>query len=376
METKDLIGVTLIPLAVLAGVFATCLSLRARDAAFFLLVAAAPLNDKLAVNFGSHYWYRGTTRGFEFSLLDVLALSVLASSLLAPRSQERRWFWPAGLAPMLVFILWATISVALSEPKIYGLFELSKILRGLVVLLAAAAFVRSWRELAILVVALCCAVCFEVALGIKQRYADGTYRVPGTLDHANSLSMYLCMLAPVFVAATTSNLPALVRHFALVSLGFTGLGILLTISRAGMPIFALVTLGATLLCMSWRITVQKIVVAVLVPLIGGALVYRSWDVLKARYGEATLEEEYLDERSEGRGLYFRFAGAIIEDRPLGVGLNNWSYWISKKFGPQLGWHYEDYDDLAYLPSKEIVSSFGSPSQLVDAALARGRNVPV
>ncbi len=109
--------------------------------------------------------------------------------------------------------------------------------------------------------------------------------------------------------------------------------------------------------MSWRVTAQKVVIVLMIPLLGGALVYRFWDALKARYGEATLEEEYLDERMEGRGLYFRFARAIIEDRPLGVGLNNWSYWVSKKYGPELGWRYEDYDDLDYLPSKEILSSF-------------------
>lgn len=357
MEAKDLVGLTLIPLVVMAGVLLTCASQRARDAAFFLLVAAAPLTDKLDVNFASHYWYRGTTRGFEFSLLDVFALSVLAASLIAPRHHERRWFWPAGLVPMLVFLLWACISTAFAEPKIYGFFELSKILRGLVVFLAAAVYVRSRRELTILVVALCCAVCFEGALGIKQRYLDGIHRVTGSIDHANSLSMYLCMVAPLLVAAATSDLPVLVRHFASVGVGFAGVGVLLTISRAGIPIFALVTLGATLLCMSWRITTQKIAVAVLIPIVGGALVYRSWDSLKARYGEATLEQEYFDEQMEGRGLYFRFARAIIEDRPLGVGLNNWSYWVSKKYGPELGWRYEDYADLDYLPSKELLPSF-------------------
>ena len=34
--------------------------------------------------------------------------------------------------------------------------------------------------------------------------------------------------------------------------------IVLTISRAGIPIFALVTLGATAFCISWRITLKKL----------------------------------------------------------------------------------------------------------------------
>jgi hypothetical protein len=357
MEAKDLIGLSFIPLAVLAGVIVTCLSQRAREVAFFLLIMGAVFSDKLDVNFVSRYWYRGTTRGFEFSFLDVLAISLLVSSLLVPHPGHRRWFWPAGLVPLLLYFIYAGFSVAISEPKLFGLFELSKILRAIIVFLAAAMFVRGERELSLLVVALGCAVCFEGMLALKQRYVGGIYRVTGSVDHPNSLSMYLCMVAPLFVAAVTSNLPLLVRRFACVCIGFATFGLLLTISRAGIPIFALVMLGVTLACVSWRITARKILASLSILTGLALLLYASLDTLKARFGEATFEEEYLDEQSEGRGLYLRFAKAIIEDRFFGVGLNNWSYWVSKKYGPELGWRYEDYDDLDYLPNKELLPSF-------------------
>jgi hypothetical protein len=60
---------------------------------------------------------------------------------------------------------------------------------------------------------------------------------------------------------------------------------------------------------------------------------------------------------ESRGYFLRLAKVIMADRPLGIGLNNWSYWVSKKYGAELNTPYENYDDLDYTPDKTIVSSY-------------------
>src|SRR5204862_4219149 len=121
----------------------------------------------------SAYWYRGSTRGFEVTALDVLAISILISASLAREPNQRGWYWPAGLGVMLFYFLYCCGAVALAEPKIFGLFELSKILRGILFFLAAAIYVRSERELGILVFALSSAICFEGVLCLKQRFLSG-----------------------------------------------------------------------------------------------------------------------------------------------------------------------------------------------------------
>lgn len=356
METKDLIGLTLTAAAIFGGVTVTCASHRAREAFFFLLVAGTALTEKLDINFVSRYWYRGTTRGFEFTMIDVLAISLLASALLLPRPGQKRWYWPATLGAMLLYFLYCCFSVAIAEPKLFGLFELSKILRAIIVFLAAALFVQGRRELGILVLALGCAVCFEGALAIKQRLLGGAYRVTGSLDHPNSLSTYLCTAAPVFIAAAASDFPKQLRRFCFVCISVAAVAVMFTVSRAGVPIFGLVMLGTALFCVSWRITVRKLCAAVVVCAAVTALFYKSWDILKQRYDQATFEQEYLDEQADGRGRYLRQAKVIVDERLFGVGLNNWSYWVSKSFGARLGIMYEDYDDIEYQPSKEILSS--------------------
>ncbi len=257
METKDLVGLGVFFAATLGGMVVTCASHRVRDLAFFLMLALTVVTRSFDINFMSHFWYRGTTRGLEFSLVDVFAISVLASSMLFPRPGESRWYWPGSLAVMLLFFAYSCGSVLFAEPKIYGLFELVHMMRGLIFFLAAAWFVRGERELLILVLGLCCAVCFEGLLAAKQRWLGGVYRPPGSLEHPNILSTYLCLVAPILVAASTSTLPRYARRFAIASLAVAALGVLLTISRAGIPIFALVTLGATGWCISWRLTVKK-----------------------------------------------------------------------------------------------------------------------
>jgi len=377
VETKDLIGLCLLFIATLIGIGVTSVSPRARDIAFFLMVAGAVVTHKLDINFLTHFWYRGTTRGLEISFVDVLAVSVLVSSFLFPRPGTSRFYWPASLGLMLLFFAYACLTVIFAEPRMNGVFELSKMARGLVFFLAAALFVRSERELSIVVLALGCAMCFEGALAIKQRGIDGVYRVTGSLEHPNSLSMYLCLVGPIFIAAAASTLPKSLRYLSAIAIGLAALSMLLTISRAGIPIFAFIMLGATALCVSWRITLKKVAMTCLIALGLAGMLARSWDTLKDRFLEATFEQEYLDENLEGRGFYLRLAKAIVLDRPLGVGLNNWSHAVSKTYGPRLGTPYEDYDDLTSVPDREEVESFNyaAPAHNLGALVAGELGVP-
>src|SRR5207237_1862028 len=129
-------------------------------------------------------------RGFEFSLVDILSISLLLSALLIPRRGESRGYWPASLGLMILFFLYACFNVGIADPKLFGLFELSKMVRGMTIFLAVAFYLRSERELRVLILALGLAVCYEGSLALRQRYIWGLHRVPGTLDDSNSLSVF------------------------------------------------------------------------------------------------------------------------------------------------------------------------------------------
>ena len=378
VETKDILALMLLAVALMSCVGLTCISQRAREVAFFLMTALAVVSDRFDVNLFSRYWYRGSTRGVEISFIDVIALSVFVSAFLFPKAGFSRWRWPAGLGFMLLFFFYAFGSTLVIEPRLFGMFEISKMVRGLIFFLAAAMFVRSDREVGILVLALCCAVCLEGALALKQRVLDHMGRAAGTLDHPNSLSMYVCLVAPIFVATINSTLPRLVRWFSAVALAAASFAIVSTVSRAGIPIFLLVVLATTAWCIQWRVTLKKVatvaVVAVGICVVG----VKFWDDLKERYFGSSLAEEYLDEKTiDSRGYYLRLAKLMIEERFFGVGLNNWSYAVSKTYGRQLNTPYSDYDDIPsdFNDEEDLNMNFAAPAHNLCALTVGELGVP-
>jgi len=80
--------------------------------------------------------------------------------------------------------------------------------------------------------------------------------------------------------------------------------------------------------------------------------------MERRYSGTTLEDEYLDPSVDGRGVYLRLSTAIAKDHFFGVGLNNWSYQVSRTYGPRLGFRFDDYDYL--------VSVYGSRNDKIFA----------
>jgi O-antigen ligase len=104
-------------------------------------------------------------------------------------------------------------------------------------------------------------------------------------------------------------------------------------------------LAATLVCMTWKITRKKVLGTIGIVLGVSSLLAVSWNSLAERFGESSWQDETDTEKFENRGQYFGLAKAILKDRFFGVGLNNWSYHVSKTYGERTGSPYEDYDDI-------------------------------
>jgi O-antigen ligase len=154
--------------------------------------------------------------------------------------------------------------------------------------------------------------------------------------------------------------------------------LLLTFSRAGLPIFALVLLGATAWSMSWRITFKKVATIVLVAAALSLGFSKFWHAIKERWEESSLSEEYLDQHTvDSRGYYLRLAGLIIDDRFFGVGLNNWSYAVSKTYGQKLNTPYADYDWLPedFSEEDDLDWSFAAPAHNLCALTVGELGVP-
>lgn len=357
LETKDLVGLLLLPAGSILVMLALLFRPQLRLAALFLLAAGLPACGLFDLNIYSAYWYRGTTRGFEVTIFDAIALGLLFASLISPRGDQRRWFWPASLGLTLVYIGYCVVSTVLATPWIFGVFEISKLVRGLVFFLAAALLVRHPRDLGVLALGLAVAVLAESALALRERLLLEIYRPAGTLSHPNSLSMYFCLAVPVLIAAACSDFAGWIRGTCWAAALAGACTMFLALSRAGFPIFVVVAGGTLLWCSSWRPTPGKMLAGFAAVTVLVAAGIKAWPSIVERYGQATLQEEYFDAQGESRGYYFRQAGVILNQNPFGIGLNNWSYWVSKEYGKNLNMHYENYDDLVYAPPSEIMPQY-------------------
>ena len=360
LTRKGLLGLTVVPAGIVAASLITCLSKRIRDLYFLLIIVLLPMIERLDVNFVSRDWYRGTSRGFEVSLLDPLIIGLLVASILAPRRGESRGYWPASFTLQVLLFVYACLNVAMADPRLFALFELWKWFRGLLLVLAVAFYLRSERELRVLVLGLAIVLWHQGLLSLYQRYWHGENRVPGTFISSNSLSILMCLISPVMVAAVNSRFPKLLKLFCAGAIPLTCVTEVLTISRAGSIILPLVLLPTALATISYRVTARKIVLSLLVLAAAGGIVAKGWHSLTARFAEASFKDEYGNKRNLGRGYYLRIAKVIAVNEPVGVGLNNWSYWVSGKYGHMLGYGFVHYSGTDAEPSELI-----PPGALVD-----------
>jgi hypothetical protein len=349
---KGLFGLTIVPAGIMGAILLACFWKRIRDVYFVALIFLLPKIEQLDVNFVSRDWYRGTSRGFEVSVLDPLIWGLLFSSLIAPRRDETRFYWPPGFALILVFFFYACFNVALTDPQLFSFFELWKWLRGVALVLAVALYLRTERELRLLVFSVGLILWHQGLLAIWQRYHGGADRVPGSFIASNSLSVLLCMLAPLIVAALNSRFPRWLKFFCAGAIPLALVAEVLTISRAGSIILPLVLLATTLAVVSYRITPRKVGMTLLVVALAGGIMAKGWHSITKRFDEVSLKDEY-GRHNLGRGYYLRVARLIAVNEPIGVGLNNWSYWVSGKYSHMLGYGFVPYKGTDKEPSQKI-----------------------
>src|SRR5580658_6923728 len=102
MKPAHVIALALIPFFTAGGAIGASWSRTLRDVFFFAMVSLAVLAERMDVNFFSEAWYRGTTRGLQVTLVEMLAFGLLVGCWVGRRGRGRRPFWPASLGLMLL----------------------------------------------------------------------------------------------------------------------------------------------------------------------------------------------------------------------------------------------------------------------------------
>ncbi|MFO0755140.1 MAG: hypothetical protein U0359_01510 [Byssovorax sp.] len=324
-----------------------------KDALAFTLLLGTTRFDLQAINFLSREWYRGTTRGIELCWLDLVWMMILLAEL-----RTRRPGAPGPRSPvlyaMLAFVAYNAFNVLASDPHLFGVFELTKMIRAVMVFVTVAYYVKSDHHLRVIAWALGAAIAYEWLAAAYMRFVHGHSRSEGTLDHANSLSMYNLIGVPVLLAIALSDTDPRLKRMATIGSLLGPISVLFTVSRNGLVTMGLLLFGVGVTCGSLKITAKKVGIAFGVIIVAAAVVAKTWSAFEARFAsEGAIEKEYQGKIYEGRGVYLTLAKMIVKDHALGCGLNNWSYCVSAHYGPLVELYYVPYPGPDERPPDKI-----------------------
>lgn len=339
MEIKYIVFFIALFFGVPAGVLLCFLHKKVRYFFLLFLIWSTCVPQMGAINFFSREYYKSMTRGLEFSIASIATLILLIFMFLKSDEYKIRWFPPLtipyALYILVGFLSWIFAGDALSVPEaaselipyknfevqLYPMFELNKILWGALLYFVIVNFIRTKRDLQVVIAGFAIVIMYVVFVGLKSRYIGGVHRVSATLGHPNTLSTYL-IISTTFVFAFCLQQK---NYLASLFLGFvtflgTG-GVILTISRGG---FMGMILGLWLDFVTFfrrNLNMKNLLLTFVSVMIGSFLLFSAWDTLMGRF---VGEQDAADDLGY-RQLYNDEAKLMVADNPLvGVGLGNFS----------------------------------------------------
>ncbi len=264
------------------------------------------------LNIVSYETYRGSSRGFETTIVDLVCWSVL----IAVTRGEKRASFPLALQ-LIAYVGVAFASVLGSEIPLFSYFELWKIFRG--ALLAWAGFrVATNTELNVAVLrGLCFAAAYSAVLALMDRYVFGLLQAMGPFPHQNALAMAENHIFPLALAQV---LVGHGRRLELATVLLAPLGLIIALSRAGLALFVVGAAVTFLVSLSQRVSARKVVFLAL-GIVGAALVLlKAADTIVERFMTASAKS------AEARVEFEEVGRLMNEDFPLlGVGPNMYSF---------------------------------------------------
>lgn len=282
---------------------------------FLLIFFTAYMVD---INFASMETYKGTSRGFEIGMVDIVVFSMLA--VIIGRKDKHPLRLPPGTFLYTLYFLFSFISIINSDILIVSFFELWKMIRMYIFFFVVYNMIRTFEELDYIMLFISYVVIFITLFVLKQKYVDGMFQCAGPFPHQNSLVMYMVIAGSLLLAYLINNEKVKIYYWLPV-FGATSIDIISTLSRGGLAIFGFAIIIVFFFSYINRISFRKLGITMLFLLGGSAVLYKASDSIIERF--ETAPEESTDTR-----ITLAIAAKnMANDKIFGVGLNN--------FGPKM-----------------------------------------
>lgn len=312
---------------------------RAVFATMIVMTALRPGNFMMML--GSIETYRGHTKGYEISLIEVLAIALIFA--VSRSSGQGRRGSPPGLWLYLGWCFVCLFSAFGSYEPTYALMAATRFVKGALIFAAAALYLRDEDDLRWAIGALAGALFHHGLLCLKMRLLDGSWQVKGWFEHQNPMAMWCYLGAiPVFATLLDKRVKGALFGLCLAGFGGAGLCIILSVSRAALAAYAA---GAVvMMSLAWlRGGGVRVASLTLLGALGAALVFLfALDSFKARLNEVAASSETVEE--DLRDILNKQSAAMLHDHPMtGVGWNNFGIANSRPRGDLYSEILEEWD---------------------------------
>lgn len=278
------------------------------------------------INFVSREFYRGTAKGFEVSLIDLLLLSMLCYLVIYRRQQLYRA--PPGTWLYVLYLLGSLLSIVSAADPLFSAFEILKMLRMYLLFWVIYQWFRTAKHFQVMYYSIGSAMVYIFVIMLKQKYLEGMWQAKGPFPHQNSLVMYANLFNCLLFAYVLHH-PQQKKSLLMVSFAFWCAGMLCTVftfSRGGL-LFLGLGLGLVLLFSLHpkQINARKIGVLTLAACAGAVIAWKAADSIQERFETAP------EESMEVRAVLAIAALNMVKDKPLGVGLNQFGLKINPPY---------------------------------------------
>ena len=274
------------------------------------------------INFVSMETYRGTAKGFEIGMVDIVVYSMLA--IIIGRRDEYPLKVPPGTFLYSLYFFFSLLSIINSDVMVYSFFEIWKMIRMYIFFFVVYNMIRKFEEFDDIMIIVSLITIFITYTVLKQKYLLGIFQTYGPFPHQNSLVMYMIIFGSLLLGYLLNN-EKVKLYYWLGVFGAAAIDIISTLSRGGMALFALSISIIFLFSYVNKMSLRKLGITLLFIILGSGVLYKASDTILERV--STAPEESLDVRI----VLAKAAQNMANDKIFGVGLNNFGLKINPPY---------------------------------------------
>ncbi|OQA87443.1 MAG: O-Antigen ligase [Lentisphaerae bacterium ADurb.Bin242] len=323
MELKFLIFFAVLLVGVPIGIFLAYFSRFVEKCCFIGLLSLSVIVDAFSINFFSNEFYRGSVRGMEITLVDLVALVLAVVMLLKNGKLQLNipgiWFF-------LIYFTLSAISVVNAENGLFSFLELWKMYRMLIYFIVIFNYLEWRKDFELLIYSFAGVAYMTFAVVLFQKYALKIYQPRGTFPHQNSMAVYMELTGPFLLALWLNTRMASWKTWIIASTFFAMTGsAILTLSRAAMLFYPFGCVIVALISLRYGQWERKLKVLLALGLLGVLGLFFILPRILSRL-------ETAPEASTTTRVNLAIAAVnMANDKFWGVGINNWGIKINPPY---------------------------------------------